>query len=149
VISPEPDIGRRTLLKASAWGVPVIAAAVATPLAAASTPTDYELRVITPVVVAGSVAQLQVSFPASALPIASGSTFVQVTRASGTGGISAYGHDGTWSTTWTNSTRMAFIPPSSPQLEGNPLAVYFYGPGVWDVVLSYPGGVSAGQISVI
>lgn len=37
-------LARRTVLKASAWSVPVIAVAVATPMAAASTAVDLELR---------------------------------------------------------------------------------------------------------
>ncbi|MCS3843442.1 hypothetical protein [Microbacterium sp. AK031] len=41
--SEAPGIARRTVLKASAWSVPVVAAAVATPLAAASTAVDLEL----------------------------------------------------------------------------------------------------------
>ncbi|MDQ0643995.1 hypothetical protein [Microbacterium murale] len=42
--SDTPGVARRTVLKASAWSVPVIAAAVATPLAAASTAVDLQLR---------------------------------------------------------------------------------------------------------
>lgn len=41
--SDAPGIARRTVLKVSAWSVPVIAAAVSTPMAAASTAVDLEL----------------------------------------------------------------------------------------------------------
>ncbi|WP_460780372.1 hypothetical protein [Microbacterium shaanxiense] len=44
--SDAPGVARRTVLKASAWSVPVIAAAVATPLAAASVATDLRLEAL-------------------------------------------------------------------------------------------------------
>jgi len=39
-------VDRRTVLKASAWSVPIVAVAVATPLAAASTASVYPLKCI-------------------------------------------------------------------------------------------------------
>lgn len=39
-----PDLGRRSVLKGAAWSVPVIAAAVATPLAAATTGARLDLN---------------------------------------------------------------------------------------------------------
>jgi hypothetical protein len=44
--SDAPGVARRTILKASAWSVPVIAAAVATPLAAASVASDLRLEAL-------------------------------------------------------------------------------------------------------
>lgn len=147
--SPESTLPRRTLLKASAWSIPVIAAAVATPLAAASTTEGYSLTVTTPQVRPWGPAPVLVSLPASAVPIASGTTVLSYQLLSGSGSVIRGGYPLTWGYyESTGRQRLEFFPPEQPQLIGNSFELYFTAPSVWSVELVVPGGTLTGRIEV-
>lgn len=78
---PAPGFERRTVLKGAAWSVPVVALAVAAPIAAASVPAAQQDVIVTSSCYGLSILGVGISYPefrilAVGAPILAGSTFL-------------------------------------------------------------------------
>lgn len=142
---------RRSVLKTAVWSAPVVAATVALPLAAASGPTGptgFSVAAAAVQLPAGTQSNINVTFPADALPIAPGTIVLEYRLVSGTGTILGGGLPPTWTYTWPSATVLNFTPPAAPSLTENVFTIQFSG-GTWSVTLRTPQGEFGTQIEMI
>lgn len=125
----------------------MIAAAVATPLAAASPAGGFVFTIATPVVQPGAASTVLVGIPAEARPIVPGRVTLTYRRTTGAGSISGSNFPRNWDYGVPGSALLTFTALRTAPTE-TVFTVNFSGESTWAVELLTPKGFFSGQIEV-